>query len=124
MISETARLKIDELSREELIALITEMVKEINELKAEVGRLKLYPTTSKNSSQPPSRDFKSEQKKRKRSKKKGAQPGHEKQERQLVEKPNKVIDAYVSKCKNCNQNLLDQIPSRGGTASGNRNTRD
>lgn len=110
MIAETARLKRDELSREELIALITEMVKEINELKAEVARLKLHPTTSKNSSQPPSRDFKSEKKKRKRSKKKGAHPGHEKQERQLVEKPNKVINAYVYKCKNCNQNLLDQIP--------------
>jgi len=110
MIPETARLKKDELSREELIALINEMAKEISELKAEVARLKQPPTTSKNSSQPPSRDFKSEKKKRKRSKKKGAQVGHEKQERQLVEKPNKVIDVYVDKCQNCHQNLLDQIP--------------
>lgn len=110
MIPETARLKRDELSREELIALINEMVKEINELKAEVARLKSPPTTSKNSSQPPSRDFKSEKNKRKRSRKKGAQAGHEKQERQLVEKPNKVIDAYVDTCQNCHQNLLDQIP--------------
>ena len=54
MIPETARLKINELSREKLIALISEMVKEINELKAEVARLKLPLTTSKNSSQPPS----------------------------------------------------------------------
>ena len=110
MIPETVKVKRDKLSREELIALINEMAKEINELKAEVARLKLPRTTSKNSSQPPSRDFKSEKKKRKRSKKKGAQPGHEKQERQLVEKPNKVIDAYVDKCQNCNQNLLDQVP--------------
>jgi transposase len=107
---ETAKLKMDELSREELIALIAEMVKEIHELKAEIVRLKLPPTTSKNSSQPPARDFKSEKKKRKRSKKKGAQPGHKKQERQWVEKPNKVINVYVDVCKNCNQNLLDQIP--------------
>lgn len=107
MIPETERLK-----REELLALIDEMAKEINELKAEIARLKLPPTTSKNSSQPPSRDFKSEKKKRKRSKKKGAQAGHEKQERQLVEKPNKVIDAYVDKCQNCHQNLLDQIPAK------------
>ena len=105
-----AKLKADELSREELIALINEMVKEINELKAEIARLKLPPTTSKNSSQPPSRDFKGEKAKRKRSKKKGAQAGHKKQERQLVEKPNKVIDVYVDTCQNCNQNLLDQIP--------------
>ena len=110
MVPETARLKIDGLSREELIALLYEMVKEINELKAEIAGLKLPPTTSKNSSQPPSRDFKGENKKRKRSKKKGAQAGHEKQERQLVEKPNKVIEAYVDTCQNCNQNLLEQIP--------------
>lgn len=110
MIPETARLKRDELSREELIALINEMAKEIKELKAEVARLKLSPTTSQNSSQPPSRDFKGEKKKRKRSKKKGAQAGHEKQARPLVEKPNKVINVYVYKCQNCDQNLLDQIP--------------
>jgi len=107
---ETAKLKAEELSREELIALLYEMAKEINELKVEIARLKQSPTTSQNSSQPPSRDFKSEKKKRRRSKKKGAQAGHEKQERQLVEKPNKVINAYVDRCKDCNQNLLDQIP--------------
>ena len=110
MIPETAKVEIEQQSREELIALIYEMAKEIKELKAEIARLKLPPTTSQNSSQPPSRDFKSEKKKRKRSKKKGAQAGHEKQERQLVEKPNKVINAYVDNCQNCNQNLLDQIP--------------
>jgi len=82
MIPETAKLKTDELSRKELIALIYGMAKEISELKAEIARLKQPPTTSKNSSQPPSRDFKaSTEKKRKRSKKKGAKPGHEKQER-------------------------------------------
>jgi transposase len=110
MIPETARLKIEEQSREELISLIYEMAKEINELKAEIVRLKLPPTTSKNSSQPPSRDFKSEKKKRTRSKKKGAKPGHEKQERQLVENPNKVIEACVDHCQNCHQNLWDQVP--------------
>jgi transposase len=110
MIPETAKLKADELSREELIALVYEMAKEIKELKAEIARLKLPPSTSKNSSQPPSRDFKGEKKNRKRSKKKGAQAGHEKQERQWVEKPNKVINVYVDTCKNCSQNLLDQVP--------------
>ena len=91
MIPETAKMKMEEQSREELIALIYEMAKEIRELKAEIARLKQPPTTSQNSSQPPSRDFKSSTKKRKRSKKKGAKLGHEKQERQLVENPNKVI---------------------------------
>jgi transposase len=110
MIPETAKLKIEKQSREDLIELIYEMAKEISELKAEIARLKQPPTTSQNSSQPPSRDFKAEKKKRARSKKKGAQVGHEKQVRQLVEKPNKIINAYVDTCQNCNQNLLDQIP--------------
>lgn len=86
------------------------MAKEISELKAEIARIKQPPTTSQNSSQAPSRDFKTEKKKSKRSKKKGAKPGHEKQERQFVEKPNKVIEAYVDNCKNCHLNLLDQVP--------------
>jgi transposase len=105
-----AETQIEGLSREELITVVQELIKENRALTAEIARLKQPPTTSKNSSQPPARDFKGEKKKRKRSKKKGAQVGHEKQVRQWVEKPNKVIDAYVDKCQNCNQNLLDQIP--------------
>ena len=38
MILETAKLEIDELSREELIALIYEMAKEIGEMKAEIAQ--------------------------------------------------------------------------------------
>lgn len=111
MIPETAKLKVEELSREELIALIYEMAKQINELEAEIARSKQTPTTSQNSSQPPSRDFKgSTSRKRKRSKRKGAQPGHEKQERALVDNPNKIIEAYVDNCENCQLNLLDQVP--------------
>jgi transposase len=93
MISETAKLKIEEQSWEYLIALIYEIAKEISELTAEIARMKQPRTTSRNSSQPPSQDFKaSAGKKRKRSKKKGAKPGHEKQERLLIENPNKVIE--------------------------------
>src|SRR3990172_5874624 len=113
MIPDVAKLKIDEQSREELLALIYEMEKEISDLKAELARLKQPPTTSKNSSQPPSQDFKaSEGKKRKRSKKKGAKPGHEKQERPLVDNPNKVIEVYVDHCESCHADLWDQIPTR------------
>lgn len=111
MIPETARRKAEELSREELIALVYEMAKKINELEAEIARSQRSPTTSQNSSQPPARDFKgSTSKKRKRRKRKGAQPGHEKQERGLVDNPNKIIEAYVDNCENCHINLLDQVP--------------
>lgn len=105
-----AEAQIEELTREELIAVIHELIKENRMLAAEIVRYKQAPTTSQNSSQPPSRDFKSEKKKRTRRKKKGAKPGHEKQERPLVEKPNKVIEAYVGNCQNCYLNLLDQVP--------------
>jgi len=54
MIPETAKMKIEEQSRGDLIGLIYEMAKEIGELKAEIARLKQPPTTSQNSSQPPS----------------------------------------------------------------------
>jgi len=111
MLPETAKRNAEELSREELIALIYEMVKRINELEAELARTKQPPTTSQNSSQPPSRDFKAAtSRKRKRSKRKGAQPGHEKQERPLVDNPNKIIEAYVENCKNCQFDLWDQAP--------------
>ncbi len=51
-------------------------------------------------------------KKRKRSRKKGAKAGHEKQERALVDEPSKVIEVYVDNCSNCQLNLLDQAPVR------------
>lgn len=108
-----AKAEIEELSREELLAMIYEMMEKNRELEAEIMRLKQGRTTSQNSSQPPSQDFKADQavgKKRKRSKKKGAKIGHEKQERQLVENPDKVIEVYVDNCENCQINLLDQVP--------------
>ena len=111
MIPEMAKLKIEALSREELIELIYEMAKKISELEAEIARLKQPPTTSQNSSQPPSRDFKaSVGKKRVRHKKKGAKAGHEKQERALVDNPHKVMEVYADHCESCRSNLWDQVP--------------
>ena len=111
MILEKVKAGLEELSREELIALIHELMGKVQDLEEKM-RLKQTPTTSKNSSQPPSRDFKPEKKKRKRSRKKGARPGHEKYERALVDNPSKVIEGYVDNCQNCHLNLLDQVPVR------------
>jgi transposase len=109
MIPETVKTPLEELSREELIALLYEMMNRVHELEEKL-RLKQTPTNSKNSSQPPSRDFKSEKKKRRRSKKKGAKNGHEKLERALVDNPSKVYYALVDNCRTCCINLLDQVP--------------
>lgn len=111
MIAEKVKAQIEELSREELLAMIYELLGKIHELEEKL-RLKQTPTTSKNSSQPPARDFKAEKKKRKRSRKKGAKAGHKKHERALVDKPSKVIEVYVDNCSNCHLNLLDQVPVR------------
>ena len=107
MIPEMAKIK--ELSREELIALLYELTNRVRELEEKL-RLKQTPTTSKNSSQPPSRDFKTDKKKRKRNRKKGAKNGHEKQARTLVENPDKVFSTLVDNCESCHINLLDQSP--------------
>ena len=111
MISEKAKAGIEALSREELLAMIYELLGKVHALEEKL-RLKHTVTTSKNSSQPPGRDFKAEKKKRKRRRRKGAKPGHEKHERALVDKPSKVIEVYVDNCSNCHLNLLDQVPVR------------
>jgi len=111
MIPEKAKSGIEELTREELIALVYELLGRLSEVEEKL-RLKQTPTTSKNSSQPPARDFKVEKKKRKRSRKKGAKAGHEKHERALVDEPSKVIEVYVDNCSNCHLNLLEQVPVR------------
>jgi transposase len=104
MIPDTTKSVIEEKSREELIAII-------HELMAEIERLKQGRTNSRNSSQPPSRDFKSDgSKKRKRHKKVGAKTGHEKAERPLVDNPNKVIEVWAESCPKCHVNLLDRVP--------------
>lgn len=106
MIPDVTKPEIEEKSREELIAIIHELMAEIEHLKG--GR-----TNSRNSSQPPSRDFKSDgKKKRRRHKKIGAKEGHEKAERPLVDNPNKVIEVWAESCSKCHVNLLDRIPER------------
>ncbi len=111
MIPETVKRSIEDLAREELIALLYELRNRIHVLEEQL-RLKQTPTTSKNSSQPPSRDFKSEKKKRRRNRKKGAKFGHEKVERGLVDNPSKVIHVLVDNCQTCQINLMDQVPVR------------
>src|SRR5450755_3298554 len=105
------------LSREELLVLLgqqaeqiarlTEQVRQLTEmvqqLQAEIERLKHPPTSSRNSSQPPSRDWKADSPPGQRpgKKKRGAQLGHAKAERSLVEQPDQVIEARVTTCAGC-----------------------
>ena len=101
-----------DLTREDLIELILQQAEDIRRLQEEVAALKKPTTTSRNSSQPPSRDWKSDRPTRKSRKRQGPPPGHVKAERPLVEKPDKVIDVPVTVCTNCGTDLSAVAPQR------------
>ena len=58
-------------SRDELMALLLQLAERLERLEAEIERLKRPPTTSRNSSQPPSRDQKPNAAKPKRRRRRG-----------------------------------------------------
>lgn len=101
-----------DLSRDELIALVLQLAERLAQLEAEVERLKRLPTTSRNSSQPPSRDQKANAPKSKRKHHRGAKPGHTKADRPLTDKPDQVIEVHPSACAQCGQDLQGVAPSR------------
>jgi len=101
-----------DLTREDLIELILRQAEDIRRLQEEVTALKKPATTSRNSSQPPSRDWKRNRPVGKRSKKRGAKLGHAKTERPLVEKPDAVIEARVTTCAQCGTDLGRVAPQR------------
>jgi len=101
-----------DLSRDELIALVLQLAEQVRQLQAEVERLKRPPTTSRNSSQPPSRDQKPNAPKRKRRRHRGAKAGHAKAERPLTDSPTQTIEARPSACTRCGQALQHVTPAR------------
>jgi hypothetical protein len=101
---------LNSLSREELIALIVQLFAEVRQLRAEVERLKKPPTTSQNSSQPPSRDQKRNLPGGRRHRRRGAKPGHAKAERPWSDHPDQVIEAQVTHCADCGADLQTVPP--------------
>jgi len=109
--------QLEKLSREELVALVKLLLAEIEQLKARIAELEaknssgLPPATSRNSSQPPSRDQKSNSGEKKSQKRVGAKPGHKAATRPLVEKPDRIIEAKVEQCTNCHADLRAVPPN-------------
>jgi transposase len=66
------------------------------------------PTTSQNSSQPPSRDQKSNTSKDRRKHRHGPPKGHEKHERKQVVQADQVIDLRAKECQNCQADLENE----------------
>ncbi len=108
--------QLETLSRRELIGLATELLARVAqlegrvaELEAEGARLRQPPPTSRNSSQPPSRDRKANLPGRRR-KKMGPPFGHERVVRELVDNPDRIIEATVTQCSQCQADLSGIAP--------------
>jgi transposase len=102
---------IAQLTHAELVALVTELVVAVQRLEAENQRLKAEvakdppPSTSHNSSQPPSRDMKRNLATNRRRKKHGPPFGHARQTRAWVAEPDRIIEAPVGICGHCQADL-------------------
>ena len=100
------------LSRDELIALVVQLAQQVRQLQAEVERLKRPPVTSRNSSQPPSRDQKPNVPPRQRRRRRGAKAGHARATRALTDTPDRVIEVRPCACGQCGQALQTVAPVR------------
>jgi len=109
---------LEKLSREELVVLVKVLLAEIEQLKERVAELEAEspsgkpPATSRNSSQPPSHDQKTNLGEKKSQKRVGAKPGHKLATRPLVEKPDRVIEAKAERRPNCHADLHAVVPGR------------
>ena len=110
--------QLEQLSRTELIALVKALYTHSASLEKRVAELEAKlppgapPVTSRNSSQPPSRDQKSNLVAPKASKRIGAKPGHVAATRPLVENPDQVIEVKAEHCAHCHTDLRDCEPVR------------
>jgi transposase len=104
--------ELELLSKDELIHLILAQAKMLEQLKGDYEELKRRldeqqkpPTTSKNSSQPPSKDQKSNQSKSRPRHKHGPQFGHDKHERALVAQADEIVHLRSQSCSVCRADL-------------------
>jgi transposase len=113
------RKNLEALNKEEMIEIIMQQYEQMvkmqaafEKLQADYEALKMKfeqnqkpPTSSKNSSQPPSRDQKGNVSKEKRKHRHGPPKGHEKHERKLIADANHVIEMRAKHCQNCEAGL-------------------
>jgi hypothetical protein len=116
------RAELDALSREKLIAVVLAQAEQIAALQATLAqlqsdsaalRLKLEkdqppPTTSRNSSKPPSRDEKSDIPEARAKRKHGPPAGHAKHERKCAAEPDHVVEVKAERCSRCAADLHGQ----------------
>jgi transposase len=115
-----------QLSREELIDLVLAEHAKLEALRADFEALKMKlekgkkpPTNSGNSSQPPSRDQKSDLTKKRKRHKHGSPVGHVKYERKFVAEPDHIVEVKPQVCEDCQTDLRE---TRGQLADVNQIT--
>jgi len=103
------------LTKDELIELILAQYEQLTKLQADYEALKLKfeknqkpPTSSRNSSQPPSRDQKGNLPTSRRRHRHGPPIGHEKHERKFVARPDRTIELQVRSCSKCHSDLSNE----------------
>lgn len=104
--------QLEELTREELIALVLAQSEQLARLQADyevlqakLEKLQKPPTSSSNSSQPPSRDQKRNKVANRPKRKHGPPTGHLKYERRFVAEPDQVVPVRVTECPVCQTDL-------------------
>lgn len=103
-----SKTDLEELSKEELIQLILVLQDEIEALKLKFEKNQKPPTSSKNSSQPPSRDQKGNLPSGRRRRRHGPPMGHEKHVRKYVAQPDRTIMLRVKSCCQCHSDLSNE----------------
>lgn len=102
------KTELETFSKEELIQLILMLQDEIEALKLKFQKNQKPPTSSKNSSQPPSRDQKGNLPTNRRRRRHGPPFGHEKHERKFVAQPDHIVELRAKSCGKCHTDLSSQ----------------
>lgn len=104
--------ELEELTKAELIDLILRQAEQLARLQGDYEALKLkfeknrkVPTSSKNSSQPPSRDQKGNLPKGRRKRRHGPPQGHAKHERKYVAQADQVVELRPASCCSCHADM-------------------
>jgi len=105
--------QVEHLAHAELVALVKALMAENAALRAELDTLRQPPPTSRNSSQPPSRDAKRNLPAVRRRKKLGPPVGHARSTRLWVEEPDRIIEATVEGCQHCHADVRGVEPRAG-----------
>ena len=121
------RAELDALSREELIVLVLAQAEQLATLQVTFAQLQANyavlrlkfekdqppPTTSHNSSHPPSRDQKVNQPEARATRKRGSPIGHAKPARKFVADPDHVVELKAARCAGCAADLQGQAGELG-----------